>query len=257
MRAPRDQHFLIDRQAIETIADSIPISGRRVLEIGPGEGALTQALLCRSAKVIAIELDHHLCEYLAMQFASEIATGQLTLIRGNALKCDIPPFDCVIANLPYSASSKLMFRLLDMGFNVAVLMFQKEFAQRMIARPKTSAFGRLSVMVQTFAEARVILELSPKAFSPRPQVWSWVMKIIPRPPPFEIYDRAFHAQIVRALFSHRRKTVRKALKIEAPLLDGDRVEAILASVNDEILQARPERLELEQFAEIANSGSFQ
>jgi 16S rRNA (adenine1518-N6/adenine1519-N6)-dimethyltransferase len=254
MRAPHDQHFLIDRRAVEKIAGSVEVRGKCVLEIGPGEGVLTEALLERGANVIAIELDPHLCSDLEIHFSREILEGRLTLIQGNAVKCDIPPFDIVVANLPYSASSKITFRLLEMGFDTAVLMYQKEFAQRMIARPKTPAYGRLSVMVQTYATAKPILELSPSAFSPKPQVWSWVVKIAPRDPPFPILDRKFYADIVRILFSHRRKTIRKALKISGGMLGENRVTAILNSLDEATQKARPETLTLEDFARMANMG---
>jgi 16S rRNA (adenine1518-N6/adenine1519-N6)-dimethyltransferase len=255
MKPKHDQHFLIDRNAVLKIAGAVDVRGRRVLEIGPGEGILTQALLEQEAQVIAVELDAGLCDDLALRFSEEIASGQLTLIHGNAVKCDLPPFDLVVANLPYSASSKITFRLLDIGFESAVLMFQKEFGQRMIALPGTPDCGRLSVMVQTYALAKPILELSPSAFRPKPQVRSWVMKITPREPPYPIEDRQVYADVVRALFSHRRKTVRKALKASRDMLGADRVEALERVLPADILRARPEALSLKDFARIANTAA--
>jgi 16S rRNA (adenine1518-N6/adenine1519-N6)-dimethyltransferase len=252
MKPRHDQHFLTDRNAVSKIAGAVDVEGRRVLEIGPGEGILTGALLERGAKVIAVELDPVLCDYLSLRFSEEISTGQLTLIHGNAVKCDLPPFDLVVANLPYSASSKIMFRLLEIGFETAVLMFQKEFGQRMVALPGTLESGRLSVMVQTYAWVKPILELSPNAFRPKPQVRSWVVKITPREPPYPIRDRQVYADVVRALFSHRRKTVRKALKASTDMLGGARVEVMVDALPAHILQARPEALSLEEFALIAN-----
>ncbi|HQC33134.1 MAG TPA: 16S ribosomal RNA methyltransferase A, partial [Methanoculleus sp.] len=142
MSAPRDQHFLIDRRAVERIAGFADVSGRRVLEIGPGEGILTRALLDRGANVVAVEIDPALVEELDLAFADAIDEGRLRIVSGDARKVDIPPFDIVVANLPYSASSKITFRLLDIGFETAILMYQKEFAQRMIARPGTPDVGR-------------------------------------------------------------------------------------------------------------------
>ncbi len=255
MKARHDQHFLINKKAIEKIAGFECVKGRRVLEIGPGEGPLTNALLEKGADVIAVELDSKLVSHLKKRFLSEINGSKLTLIHGDAIQCDIPPFDIVVANLPYSASSKITFRLMDIGFEVAVLMYQKEFAQRMIARPGTTGCGRLSVMVQTYAYVKPMLELSPKSFNPPPEVYSWVLKITPHEPKFQINDRKYYALVVRELFSHRRKTIGKTLKLSKGALGVDSVEKMLSTLSETILKARAEALSLEEFAEISNMGS--
>ncbi|MFA4877719.1 MAG: 16S rRNA (adenine(1518)-N(6)/adenine(1519)-N(6))-dimethyltransferase RsmA [Methanoregula sp.] len=253
MKAHRDQHFLIDQNAINRIADLAEVNGRTVLEIGPGNGALTRALLDRGARVHAIELDSILCEVLSDTFSAEIASGQLVLQHGDATKCPIPPFDLSVSNLPYSASSKITFRLLDIGFEEAVLMYQSEFADRMVAHAGTKDCGRLSIMVQTYAAVRQCFRLPPQAFSPRPEVTSTVVKIIPREPLFPISDRRLYADVVRALFSHRRKTVRNCLKgSTGSMLSPVWVERVLQELPDEIQKSRPEALYLEDFATIAN-----
>ncbi|MDV2480533.1 16S ribosomal RNA methyltransferase A [Methanoculleus sp. Wushi-C6] len=253
MSAPRDQHFLVDRRAVERIAGSVEVSGRRVLEIGPGEGILTRALLDRGAHVIAVEIDPALVEELELTFADELEEGRLEIVPGDAKKVEIPPFDLVVANLPYSVSSKITFRLLDIGFEVAVLMYQKEFAQRMIAQPGTSDVGRLSVMVQTYASVKPILELSPASFRPRPQVRSWVVRITPHEPPYPITDRKVYADVVRVLFSHRRKTIRKALRLGEDAFASETIERAIAALPEDLLQRRPEDLTLEEFALVANT----
>jgi 16S rRNA (adenine1518-N6/adenine1519-N6)-dimethyltransferase len=253
MKAQHDQHFLVDRNAIDRIADLAEVNGKRVLEIGPGNGALTRALLDRGARVHAIELDGRLCEELALTFSPEIESGQFTFQRGDATRCPIPPFEMTVSNLPYSASSKITFRLLDMGFEVAVLMYQSEFAERMVARAGTKDCGRLSIMVQTYAAVQTCFQLPPQCFSPRPQVNSTVVKIFPRDPIFFIKDRRLYADVVRALFSHRRKTVRNCLKgSTGSMLSPLWVERVLREIPDEILSSRPEALYLEDFATIAN-----
>jgi len=253
MKAHHDQHFLIDPHAINRIADLEDVLGRRVLEIGPGNGALTRALLDRGAVVHAIELDSILCEQIADTFSCEIAQGQLTVQHGDATRCELPPFDLSVSNLPYSASSKITFRLLDAGFSVAVLMYQSEFAERMVAQAGTKDCGRLSIMVQTYAAVQTCFRLPPQCFSPRPQVHSTVVKIFPREPIFPITDRKLYADVVRALFSHRRKTVRNCLKGSAgSMLPPVWVERAIAVLPDEILKSRPEALYLEDFATIAN-----
>lgn len=253
MKAYHDQHFLIDKHAIDRIADLEDVEGKRVLEIGPGNGALTRALLDRGAFVHAIELDITLCGQLEEIFSGDIAEGRLVLQHGDATRCEIPPFDITVSNLPYSVSSKITFRLLDAGFSVAVLMYQSEFADRMVARAGTKDCGRLSIMVQTYAAVQQCFRLPPSCFSPRPQVHSTVVKIFPREPIFPINDRRLYADVVRALFSHRRKTVRNCLKGSAgSMLASVWVERALALLPEDILASRPEALYLEDFATIAN-----
>jgi 16S rRNA (adenine1518-N6/adenine1519-N6)-dimethyltransferase len=253
MKAYHDQHFLIDPHAINRIADLADVREKKVLEIGPGNGALTRALLERGAKVHAIELDSILCEQLADTFSSEIEAGQLVLQHGDATRCPLPPFDLTVSNLPYSASSKITFRLLNAGFEVAVLMYQTEFADRMVAPAGTKDCGRLSIMVQTYAVVQTCFRLPPQCFSPRPQVNSTVVKIFPRDPIFYISDRRLYADVVRALFSHRRKTVRNCLKGSiGSMLSRPWVERVLTELPPEVLNSRPEELYLEDFATITN-----
>lgn len=254
MSSPRwDQHFLIDPRAVGRIVSLVDVRGRRVLEIGPGRGALTEALLDAGAYVIAIELDPLLCEELASRFRREIHEGRLILINDDAARCELPKFELAVANLPYSVSSRITFRLLGMEFQEAVLMYQKEFAMRMCARPGTPEVGRLSIMAQTYADIEPCFELSPNAFTPKPQVRSVVLRIIPHAPSFPIKDREWYAEVVKALFSHRRKTVRNGLKSLSGMIGRDRLQGLLASIPEDILSSRPEELQLEDFAEIANA----
>jgi 16S rRNA (adenine1518-N6/adenine1519-N6)-dimethyltransferase len=252
MKARHDQHFLIDPSAVERIASLVDVQDREVLEVGPGNGALTQALLNHGATVHAVELDGELCEGLHDRFRDEIAGGRLTVTHGDASRCGLPGFSIVVSNLPYSVSSKITFRLLEHGFDVAVLMYQMEFAKRMAAPAGTKDCGRLSVMVQTYATVQQCFTLPPNCFSPRPQVHSTVVKIVPRPPIFFIRDTRRYADVVRAFFSHRRKTVRNCLKRSSGMLESAWVQRVIAGLPDEILSSRPEELFLEDFATIAN-----
>jgi 16S rRNA (adenine1518-N6/adenine1519-N6)-dimethyltransferase len=203
--------------------------------------------------VHAVELDGKLCEGLKDTFSEEIAQGQLTVLQGDATRCELPAFEMVVSNLPYSASSKITFRLLNIGFEEAVLMFQSEFAERMVAPAGTKDCGRLSIMVQTYATVQLCFTLPPNCFSPRPQVHSTVVKIVPREQPiFPINDRHRYADVVRALFSHRRKTVRNCLRGSGGMLDSEWVKRVIAALPEEILRSRPEELYLEDFATISN-----
>jgi len=252
MRAVKDQHFLVDRNAVQRIAGLIDLKDRVVLEIGPGEGVLTRELLDRGARVNAVEIDPDLVEELELVFEDEIADGTLRLQCGDAVRCKLPPFDVVVSNLPYSASSKITFRLLAIGFEEAILMYQAEFASRMMAPAGTPACGRLSIMVQTTCCVQRCFDLPPQAFSPKPQVRSTVIRLIPRGPLFAIADYDLYADVVRALFAHRRKTVRNCLRTSAGILPPDIAEKLLAMLPEEILTSRPETLYLEDFATIAN-----
>jgi 16S rRNA (adenine1518-N6/adenine1519-N6)-dimethyltransferase len=252
MRAVKDQHFLIDERAVRRIAGLIDVRDRVVLEIGPGSGALTRALLDHGALVRAVEIDAGLVEEIGFIFADEIEEGRLEVICGDAARCDLPPFELVVSNLPYSASSRITFRLLDAGFEEAVLMYQAEFAQRMVAPAGTPDCGRLSIMIQTTCRVERCIDLSPQCFSPRPQVRSTVVRIVPRGPIFPISDWKLYADVVRALFSHRRKTVRNCLRNSRGILRDEDVELMLSALPEEILSSRPEALYLEDFATITN-----
>jgi 16S rRNA (adenine1518-N6/adenine1519-N6)-dimethyltransferase len=253
MKAHHDQHFLIDPHAIDRIANLADVNGKRVLEVGPGDGALTRALLDRGAVVHAVELDFHLCEGLTSRFSEEISRGQLTIQHGDATRCELPTFEMVVSNLPYSASSKITFRLLDVGFTEAILMYQSEFAARMVAPAGTKDCGRLSIMVQTYAVVHQCFKLPPNCFTPKPQVHSTVVKIVPRMHLlFPINDRQRYADVVRALFSHRRKTIRNCLKGSGGMLDPEWVRRVITALPGEILRSRPEELYLEDFAAISN-----
>jgi 16S rRNA (adenine1518-N6/adenine1519-N6)-dimethyltransferase len=252
MKAPKDQHFLVDAKAVALIADTIQVSGRKVLEIGPGGGVLTDALLTRGAVVRAVELDGSLLPNLKQRFADQLSSGQLEIIRGDASKVPLPEFELVVANLPYSISSKITFRLLETGFESAVLMYQLEFGKRMIAPPGNGEYGRLSVMAQTYAYVEMILELPPEAFSPPPEVWSIVMKITPREPPVPIRDRSVHAALVRELFSHRRKTIRNGLRGMRNIYGEVVMTNLVESLPAELLEMRPEMLSVPDFIDLAN-----
>ncbi|HJJ53164.1 MAG TPA: 16S rRNA (adenine(1518)-N(6)/adenine(1519)-N(6))-dimethyltransferase RsmA [Methanocorpusculum sp.] len=252
MKTPKDQHFLIDTDAVDFIAESVPIKGKNVLEVGPGGGVLTAALLERGANVRAVELDGTLLPNLEKCFGNELSTGQLTITRGDASKVDLPEFDLVIANLHYSISSKITFRLLETGFEVAVLMYQWEFAKRMVSPPGSREYGRLSVMVQTYADVELILKLSPRAFSPPPEVDSAVVKIIPHEPVIRIVDREVHSILVRELFSHRRKTTQNGLKGMKSIYGEDTMSALINNLQKDLLAKRPEQLSIPDFIELAN-----
>jgi len=252
MGARHDQHFLVDPTAVSRIVGAYPVRGRRVLEVGPGRGVLTGALLGAGALVTAIEFDRLLVEHLKARFADAIADGTLTLVLGDAARCPWPDFEIMVANLPYSISSPVVFRLISSPYEAAVLMFQREFAERMRAPVGTPRCGRLSVVVQTWARVEACFVLPPSAFSPPPAVESMVVRVTPRDPLFPIADPDIYADVVRSLFMQRRKTVRNGLRAAAGALGANTIDRLLAELPEEVLASRPEELYLEDFATITN-----
>jgi len=178
-----------------------------VLEIGPGLGVLTRALVERAKRVIAIESDRRFAAYL------RDAVPEAEILHADALKAEWPEFDVMVSNLPYQISSPLTFRLLGVRFDRAVLMYQWEFARRMVAAPRTPDYSRLSVGVYVRAACTILERVPRNAFHPQPRVDSALVRLEPRPSPFPIADPGAFDAVVAALFEHRRKTVENGLRL--------------------------------------------
>ncbi len=214
------QNFLFDEQLLDRIA-RVPgdLAGRRVLEIGPGPGGLTRALLRAGARVTAIEMDRRCLPALA-----DLATafpGQLEVIEGDALKIDHgalmqgEPF-AVVANLPYNVGTALFVRWLDgedwpPQWTSLTLMFQLEVAQRIVAEPGSGAYGRLAVLAQWRSAAKLAMKVHRSAFTPPPKVMSAVVHVTPQAAPAGV-RMARLAQVTEAAFGQRRKMLRQSLK---------------------------------------------
>ncbi|WP_247728723.1 16S ribosomal RNA methyltransferase A [Halovivax limisalsi] len=249
----RDQHFLIDDRVLDrlpTYLDEFSIEPERLLEIGPGTGALTDRLLATGATVVAIERDGDLVSFLRREFAAEIEADRLELREGDALSVDIPSFDACVSNLPYGASSEITFRLLPTG-RPLVCMYQREFAERMVAEPGTSAYGRLSVSTQHYVDPEIVETVPPEAFSPPPAVESAVVRMTPRAPDYVVDDEAFFLRFVKALFTQRRKTIRNGIRNTAHITGLEDPEAVVEATDDAILAKRPDAIEPSTFAELA------
>ena len=241
------QHFLVDERVARRQVERAAIRGdETVLEVGPGLGILTRLLASRARRVIAIEKDSRLASALAGLGA------RVEVVRGDALKVEWPAFDAMVSNLPYRISSPITFRLLEQVFDRAILMFQREFAERMVARPGTKDYSRLTVNVAFRAECEILEEVPRSAFYPSPRVDSAIVRLVRRSPPYEVADVArFHA-VVDASFLHRRKTIRNALDLAwrtfAPTRDRWRAMVEHAP----FLEARAGDLAPEQFATLSN-----
>jgi len=212
------QHFLHDPGVLKRIVEAIaPASGDAIVEIGPGEGALTRPLLERIGHLTAIEIDRDLAARLAGEFASQ----RLSVVTADVLDFDfsaLPPGLRIVGNLPYNISTPILFHLARYADRVRDMhfMLQREVVQRMVAKHSTPDYGRLSVMLQTRFRMHKLFNVAPGAFRPPPKVDSAVVRLVPiaeRPD----WDQAVLEKIVREAFSARRKTLRNAL----PLKPGD------------------------------------
>jgi 16S rRNA (adenine1518-N6/adenine1519-N6)-dimethyltransferase len=212
------QHFLHDTQVVQKIIAALdPQPGQRIVEIGPGAGALTFPLLARHGELTAIEFDRDLIEPLG---AAAVAHGRLEIIAADVLTVDFHELAAgrplrVVGNLPYNISSPILFHLLDCAEVIVDMhfMLQKEVVDRMAAAPGSKVYGRLSVMLQARCEVMPLFAVPPSSFRPPPQVDSAVVRLRPRPPAsIGIDDSAGFARLVRQAFGQRRKTLRRALQ---------------------------------------------
>ncbi|MEM2934062.1 MAG: 16S rRNA (adenine(1518)-N(6)/adenine(1519)-N(6))-dimethyltransferase RsmA [Methanocellales archaeon] len=245
----KGQHFLKDERVLQRIVKYAQVGKRDVvLEIGAGKGNLTRALAAKAKQVYAIELDKKLASELRMEFAGK----NVVVIEGNALKLDFPEFSKVVANLPYYISSNLTFKLLRHKFKLGVLMYQKEFAERMIASPSSESYGRLSVTAQHYAEIE-ILEIVPKsAFQPVPEVDSAIVRLKLRKPSYEVKDEGFFLKLVTACFAQRRKKLKNAILKAANSLELNRMALEEAIKESSLWNKRAEELSPAMFALLAN-----
>ena len=211
LRRRYGQHLVLDTSLLQRMVDYAGVSERdRVLEVGAGVGNLTLLLARRAGEVIAVERDPRLASLLRKVLEEE-GCGNVRVLQGDALRLSLPPFNKVVSNLPYSLSSDLTFRLLELGFEVAVLMYQLEFARRLVAPPGSRDYGRLTVSAFRRVEVELLEEVPPSAFFPPPRVRSAVVRMRPRPSPFRVEDEERFERVVRVLFHHPGKRVRNAL----------------------------------------------
>jgi 16S rRNA (adenine1518-N6/adenine1519-N6)-dimethyltransferase len=244
------QHFLHDPGVIRRIVEAIdPVDGERLVEVGPGRGALTWALLARAKTMDVIEIDRDLAKVL---LEDPRAAGHLRVHVENVLDTDFvelrgagPPLR-IVGNLPYNISTPLLFRLLKQRAAIGEMYFmlQKEVVDRMAAPPGGKEYGRLTVMIAAYAEVQALFDVGPGAFTPRPKVWSAIVKLRPTVEPrFPIGNDGALRTLVTAAFSHRRKTLRNGLKslLTASDIDGCGIDP----------QLRPETLTPTQFGALA------
>ena len=239
------QNFLVDQGLIGKIIRSFDTRpGEQVIEIGPGQGALTEHLVNTGCDLTLVEIDRDLANLLTERFPD------VHLINEDILKADLPavisePPVRVIGNLPYNISTPLMFRLFkhlelfrDMHF-----MLQLEVVNRMTAEPSTKSYGRLSIMTQLYCHAEKLFEVPPEAFNPRPKVQSAIVRLEPRNKMAEVDADVIEPMLIQA-FSSRRKTIRNALK---GLISESELESLGLSPT-----LRPENLSVEDYIACSN-----
>ena len=250
------QHFLLDLNLTGRIARAAGnLSIGTTIEIGPGPGGLTRALLDGGAQLITIERDPR-CRPILAELAAAYP-GRLTALDGDALAIDAPTLGAaprrIVSNLPYNVGTELLIRWLGnaTAFESFTLMFQTEVANRLTAPVDTKAYGRLSVLAQWLCDVSPLFHVNPKAFTPPPQVQSTVVQLIPRKAPLAPARRETLERVTAAAFGQRRKMLRQSLMSLAAgtaFVDGER----LCRAADIAPTARAETLSVQQFCAIAN-----
>ena len=244
------QHFLTDPRILARIADALDLTGREtVVEIGPGRGALTEQLLQRARRVVAVELDRDLVPFLREKFAGR----PIEVVEGDVLEHSLAALaggeEFVLAgNVPYYITTPILFHALRRPRAArAVYLVQREVAERAVAAAGADEYGALSVNVQAVAVPEMVFRVPAGAFSPPPKVESAVLRVIPRPDPvIAAADEQGFRELVQAAFGLRRKQMRRVVRTIADT-GAEQADAILAvaSIDPE---ARPETLTVEQFA---------
>jgi 16S rRNA (adenine1518-N6/adenine1519-N6)-dimethyltransferase len=250
------QNFLLDLNLTARIARTAgDLTGADVLEVGPGPGGLTRGLLAAGARrVLAVEKDGR-CR-AALEEIAAACPGRLEIVEGDALEIDptahlAPPIK-VVANLPYNVGTELLVRWLTPDswppvWDSLTLMFQREVAERITARPGSKAYGRLAVLAQWRCDARIVMQLPPGAFTPPPKVASSVVQLTALPAPRYPADPALLQQVVARAFNQRRKMLRAALRGLRPDIEDRLVAAGIAPTD------RAETVPLERFCALART----
>lgn len=250
------QNFLLDLNLTAKIArQASDLGGSDILEIGPGPGGLTRGLLAEGARrVLAVEKDPR-CLPALEQIAAHYP-GRLDVVLGDALDIDaaarLTPPVRVVANLPYNVGTELLVRWLTPPewppfWESLTLMFQREVAERIVARPGSKAYGRLALLAQWRADARIVMSLPPGAFTPPPKIDSAVVHLTARPAPRFEADPKVLEKVVAAAFNQRRKMLRSALKSVSPEIEDHLRAAGIAPTE------RAEQVSLEAFCALARS----
>jgi len=208
VRKSLSQVFLFDRTALKRIASSVPLRGKTVLEIGAGEGVLTELLAARvgaKGRIVALEIDRSLAEKMEKHLKG-LKNVEVNFV--DALKFDFGGFKIIFGNLPYHISSRILFKIIESRFSTAVLCLQKEFAERLVAKPGEKEYSRLSVMSQNSCEIKILFEIPRFSFIPIPKVDSAVVLLEAKGEEGRV---RLNEALIGALFQHKNQSIHKAL----------------------------------------------
>ncbi|MDO5835119.1 MAG: 16S rRNA (adenine(1518)-N(6)/adenine(1519)-N(6))-dimethyltransferase RsmA [Methanobacterium sp.] len=244
----KGQNYLINNHILSRIVEKANINDSDVvLEIGAGIGTLTIPIARKAAKVIAFEQDKRIVPILQKRLR-ELAISNVEVLEGDATKMEFPHFNKVVSNLPYQISSPITFKLLKYDFDYAILMYQLEFAQRMVAKPGTSNYSRLSVLMNLCTHTELLFKVPPNAFLPPPRISSAVIKLTPQKNP---NVDEFFIKTCRALFQHKKKKSGKALlqsfhEISSFYLEKGEIRDIISELDKELTEKRVFKLDGEE-----------
>jgi len=242
------QNFLIDDSIIEKIVMAIDaLNPKQMVEIGPGQGAITQHLINMQVPLHLVEIDRDLVSLLEKKFGSH---PNFNLHSHDALKFDFNALAAegpltVVGNLPYNISTPLIFHLFESIEHIDNMLFmiQKEVVERMCAAQGTEHYGRLSIMTQYYCHAQMLFLVPPESFTPAPKVMSAIIQLSPKSDRIDIGDEKLFATLVKTAFSYRRKTIRNVWKSH---LSADELSALELDPG-----VRPETLSLEDYAKVS------
>ncbi|MCK4551266.1 MAG: ribosomal RNA small subunit methyltransferase A [Candidatus Aenigmarchaeota archaeon] len=241
-----DQHFLKNRKFVELELEAADIKKTEtVLEIGPGPGVITEELVTRAKKVVAIEYDRRFAEHIRENYP------KVELICGDAVKVDFPDFDKCVSNLPYSISSPIIIKLGKLG-KFAVLMLQKEFAERLIAKPGERNYSRLSLMANYFFVPEYIKTVPKEAFRPKPKIESAIVRLTPKMDKPKPKDEEMFFKVAEALFCHKNQKAKKAFINSRHFFKLDKEKAKELAVEMPNAEKKVKDLTLEDVVEIGD-----
>jgi len=247
------QSFLVDRDALQKMVLHASLNKKdAVLEIGAGLGALTERLAEKAGKVIAVEVDPRLMQVLRERMRSRV---NVALIEGDVLKLSIQGFEKVVSTPPYSISSPILFWLLETKYELAVLSFQEEFAERLAAQVGSSDYGRLTVTTYYRSEVELLDVITKDSFWPSPNVDSRVVRLKPKKPPFQIDDEGFFSEVVRVIFTQKNKKLRNAVLPLIGKYGVPKTEALRLADTFPFHTRRPRELAPEEIGLVANEAA--
>lgn len=251
-RGKQDQYFLKKKNIVKEQIKQAKIGHDDVvLEIGAGVGNITKLILKQNPKKIKIiEKDKKLIDILKKKFSDK----KVEIIHGNALKKEFGKFNKSIANLPYSISSDITFKLFEYEFDLAIWMYQKEFAERMVADAGNKQYGRLSIGIGYFADVEIINTVSKTFFEPQPEVDSAIVKIKPKEKKKDLLNKKLFFELTKAVFTQRRKKLKNAIKNTTHMINGfdDEVFEKVKPKIKKYLELRPEDIKPDEYVKIAN-----